>query len=66
MADLSSLQAQVQQSTEVEQSAITLIEGLAVQIESLKTDPAALQGLADQLRGSAQDLAAAVAANTTG
>jgi len=64
MADLDSLKAEVERNTAVDQSAITLLTGLAAQIESLKTDPAALQALADQLRGSSDSLAAAVAANT--
>jgi prefoldin subunit 5 len=64
MADLSALQAEVTRNTEVDQSAITLLNGLAAQIESLKTDPAALQALADSIRSSSDDLAAAVAANT--
>ena len=64
MADLSGLTAQVTENAEVEASAITLITGLATQIESLKSDPVALQALADRLNGSADSLAAAVAANT--
>lgn len=64
MADLTALTTQVEQNTEVEASAVALIQGLAAQISALSTDPAALQALADQLNGSAADLAAAVAANT--
>lgn len=64
MADLAGLKAEVERNTAVDQSAITLLNGLAAQIESLKTDPAALQALADQLKASSNDLAAAVAANT--
>lgn len=44
-------------------SAITLINGLADQIEELQNDPAALQALADDLRGQKEQLAAAVDAN---
>lgn len=64
MTDLTALTAEVARNTTVDQSAITLLQGLAAQIESLKTDPAALQSLADSLRGSSDALAAAVAANT--
>jgi hypothetical protein len=64
MADLSALTAEVTRNTEVDQSAIVLLTGLAAQIEAMKTDPAALQGLADSLRGSSDALAAAVVANT--
>ncbi len=63
-SDLSALSAQVAQNTTVEESAVTLITGLAAQIADLKNDPAALQALADSLNKSATDLSAAVAANT--
>lgn len=66
MADLTALTAEVERNTEVDASAIALLTGLAAQIEALKTDPAALQALADQMRGSSDSLAAAVAANTPG
>jgi ABC-type transporter Mla MlaB component len=64
MADLTALTAEVSRNTEVDQSAIALLTGLAAQIEALKTDPIALQTLADQLKGSSDALAAAVVANT--
>lgn len=64
MADLTALTAEVARNTEVDASAIALLTGLAAQIEALKTDPAALQTLADQLKGSSNALADAVAANT--
>lgn len=62
-SDLSVIQAQVEKTIGVEQSAITLIQGLAAQIADLKNDPAALQALADQLSASADALSSAVAAN---
>ena len=65
MADLSSLQAQVQANTEVEASAVVLIQGIAAQLAAAKTDPAAIQALSDQLKASADGLAAAVTANTS-
>jgi len=64
MADLSALTAEVARNTEVDSSAIALLTGLAAQIEALKTDPVALQTLADQMKGSSDALAAAVLANT--
>ena len=64
MADLTALTAEVERNTAVDQSAIALLTGLAEQIEALKTDPVALQNLADQMRGSSDALAQAVAANT--
>jgi hypothetical protein len=64
MADLSVLTAEVERNTAVDESAIALLTGLAAQIEALKTDPVALQSLADTMRGSSDALAAAVVANT--
>lgn len=63
-SDLTALEAEVARNTEVDQSAILLLQGLAQKIEELKTDPAALQAFADSLRGSSDALAAAVTANT--
>lgn len=62
--ELDALKQQVARMTEVEKGAVTLIQGLAGQIATLKDDPAALQSLADSLSSSADDLAAAVTANT--
>ena len=64
MADLTALTAQVTQNTSVEESAVTLINGLAAQITAAGTDPVALAALAAQLNTSATDLAKAIAANT--
>lgn len=64
MTDLSDLQAAVDEDVTVDQSAITLISGLADQIEALSTDPAALAALAAQMRSTSADLAAAVSAHT--
>lgn len=61
---LADLKAQVERSNTVAQSAVTLIQGLAAQIASLKDDPAALQLLSDQLKAQSDSLAAAVSANT--
>lgn len=64
MALLDALTSQVAQNVSVEQSAVTLIQGLAAQIAAAGTDPAALAALQTQLNTSATALAAAVAANT--
>jgi hypothetical protein len=64
MADLTTLTAQVKANTDVEASAVTLIQGIAAQLAAAKTDPVAIQALSDQLKTSADALAAAVTANT--
>ncbi len=61
---LTDLQAAVAQEITVEQSAITLLNGLAAQLAAAGTDPAALQTLHDQILASSNALAAAVTANT--
>ncbi len=62
---LDRLKTEVQESTAVAKSAVQLISGLSAQIRDLKDDPAALEALADELDASQQELAAAIAANTT-
>ena len=62
--DLTVLQAQVQANTDVVASAVTLINGIAAQLEASKNDPVAIQALADSLKASDDALAAAVTANT--
>lgn len=64
MAIPDSLIQEVTRNDAVDASAITLLNGLSAQIEQLKNDPVALQALADELKGSSDALAAAVAANT--
>lgn len=66
MADLSGLEAQVTQVQSVDQSAITLLNGLKAQLDAAiaSNDPAKLQALSDSLGSSTSALAAAVAANT--
>jgi hypothetical protein len=68
-ANFLALQAQVAQTTTVEQSAIVLIQGLATQLAAAiaaasNGDTAALPALQQQLSSSATALAAAVTANT--
>ncbi len=62
--ELDVLTAQVKATTDLETSAVQLIEGLASQIAALKDDPAKLQALSDSLKASADTLFAAVVANT--
>lgn len=64
MSALTDLQTQVTASTSVEQSAITLIKGLAAAITAAGTDPVALAALTSQLNSSQAALAAALTANT--
>jgi hypothetical protein len=62
--ELDSLTAEVQATVTLEQSAITLINGLAAQIVALKDDPAALQALSESLTTQATALSVAITANT--
>ena len=64
MTDLTVLTAQVKSNTDVEASAIVLLNGLSAQIAQIKNDPVAVQQLADQLKSSASSLADAITANT--
>lgn len=61
---LDALSAQVQANNDLAASAIALIQGLAKQISDNVNDPVALAALADSLKASDADLAAAIAANT--
>ena len=63
-SDLDALTAKVTEVETVENSAITLIQGLAAQITALKNDPVALQALADRLSAENAKLSAAITANT--
>jgi hypothetical protein len=64
-ADLTVLTNQVKANTDLEASAIQLINGIAAQLAAAKTDPAKVQALSDQLSASAANLAAAITANTS-
>jgi uncharacterized alpha-E superfamily protein len=64
MSALDDLTTQVAQNTSVEESAVTLINGLAAELQAAGTDPTKLAALQTSLAASAKDLAAAVAANT--
>lgn len=64
--DLTALAAAVANNTSVEQSAVTLIQGLAQELASAASsgDQAAVATLSAQLTNSASALAAAITANT--
>ena len=69
MSELSDLQDQVAATVGIEQSAVTLIEGLAAKIDALVAaggtggvDPAELVKLKDSLHAQAEALAAAITA----
>lgn len=62
--DLDALSAQVAETTDVEKSAIVLIEGIAAKLAEAGTDPAKLTALQGELHASSAALAAAVTANT--
>jgi hypothetical protein len=64
MADLTALTAQVAASVTVEQSAITLLQGLSAALAAAGTDPTKLAALQNQLNTSQSALAAAIVANT--
>jgi hypothetical protein len=63
-AELDNLTDEVTRNAEVDQSAITLIKGIAQMLIEAKDDPVKIAALSASLKASADDLAAAVAANT--
>lgn len=62
--DLTALTEEVTRLETVEASAVTLIRRLLEEVVVNKDDPVALQALVDRIKGSADDLAGAVAAGT--
>lgn len=71
-AELDALQVQVDANRDVEESAVILINGiaaklvdLAAQLTAAGIDATKVTAMATELQGSASDLGAAVAANTT-
>lgn len=62
--DLKVLEDQVRVNTEVNASAVILIQGIAAKLQETAGDPVKVQALADELRASAETLGAAVQANT--
>jgi len=63
-AELDTLKAEVARNTDVEKSAVALLQGLKAQLDAAGTDPVALKALSDQLGSNDADLAAAIVANT--
>ncbi len=63
-AEMDDLAAQVHANTDVANSAVALINGIADRIAAAAGDPAAVTALADELRASDAALAASVVANT--
>jgi chromosome segregation ATPase len=63
-AELDQLTVDVKKTTDAEDSAILLLQGLAAQLAAIKNDPAAIQALSTTLSSKADELAAAVVANT--
>lgn len=64
MTDLTELEAAVAKDTEVDQSAITLLNGLKAALDAAGTDPEKLKALSDKIGSSTKALADAVVANT--
>jgi len=62
--ELDNLSAQVRANTDLEQSAILLITGIAQKLKDASQDPAKVTALAAELKSSATNLAAAIAENT--
>ena len=62
--DFTALEAAVTRNTEVDQSAITLLQGLKAALDAAGTDPVKLKELSDSLGASTETLAQAVIANT--
>lgn len=63
-SDIDALKAAVTASTTVQQSALTLINGMAQAIRDAGNDPVELQSLVKQLDAQSSQLAAAITANT--
>jgi hypothetical protein len=61
---LADLNTAVTNEGTVEQSIITLLQGLAAQIGEVSTDPAAIEAIVSQINTNAAAMAAAVTANT--
>lgn len=62
--EVDNLTAQVKANSDVIDSAVTLISGIADRIAAAGTDPVKLKALSDELKNKDDTLAAAVVANT--
>jgi len=63
-ATLDDLKAKVDAEVTLEQSAETLLAGLATQLAAAKNDPVKIQAIADELDTNSASFAAAITANT--
>jgi chromosome segregation ATPase len=63
-AEVDHIKASVQQLTDVNHSAITLLGDLSARVRALQSDPAALTALADEIDQRKTELVQAVLANT--
>jgi chromosome segregation ATPase len=61
---LEELKAKVAEATTVEEGAITLLGQLSADLKAAKTDPAAIQAIADSIDAEKAKLADALTANT--
>lgn len=64
MADITALQAAVEQETEVTTSVVTLLTELAAELSAANGDQAAIDEVVAKITANADTLAAAVTANT--
>lgn len=62
--ELVKLEAEVKETTDLQQSAITLLQGLSQQIKDAGTDAAKLGEITDALDSKNKEFADAIAANT--
>lgn len=62
--DVLDLQAQVASDTTVQQSVITLLNGLSTQLGTAKNDPAAVEAIIATMKQNSAAIAAAIVANT--
>ena len=65
MANLDELTAAVTRNNDVGDSAVTLLNGLAEQLRAAANDPTAIAALSASLTAQADEMAAAIVANTT-
>ena len=64
MATIADIETEVTNETTVDQSVLTLVQGLVAQVEANKNDPAKLDALLAKMKANSQSLADAVVANT--
>lgn len=66
MATMDALKAAVQRNTDVDASVVTLLQGISQQLKDAQAanDPAAIQGVIDQLDANTKAMSDAVTANT--